>query len=372
MMQLQVNGQVYDQFTSISITRSMTAFSGNFTLYTSGNVYDSFPIPINSSVIVLINNTPVINGYVERISTTYDTGGHQITISGRDNTADLIDSTLGAVFTFSAPISLEDVTAHVLSYLGITGMNITTETDIDLFQVGEIVSAELGETCFQFLQKCASKKQVIITTDGNGGVLYTRSSTTPIASILDLSPTTPATIKTASLELDYTKRFNQYILHSQYNTAALSDNPVSDLSPKKATHVTASVTDDAIRPSRIYNFISDVSYTSDKAQQRCIWEANFRRAKSFKYTVTLQGFLTPIEKLVWKPNMLVTINDPVNVHQINSQLLTDKITYNQSISGGSTTEIQFVQQDTFNLELISGAKAKKIHKDKVEGYKFTG
>lgn len=397
-MVLETNGVTYDGFKSAKASMCMEDLSGTFSFH-SVNIKDIFtPIKIGNPCRVLVNGHSVINGYAEQIDADYDEKSHNILISGRDKTCDVIDSSIGSGLTFSGGITLVELTKRTLSQMNITGVNVSSTLSIAPFESTDIETSEVCETIYSFLQKYAKKRQVIMTTDGNGNIVFVRSSNQVIKTILTSSYNAKSTILNAALHLDYTKRFYKYILNAQINPSAEGALTPSYVQMSKKTGTTAEKdyniaavaydSKDDIRHSRIYNFQEETPHkekvtalTSSWEQMRSFkpvrkdsdlraqWEANIRRAKALKYTCVVQGF-SPIDdpKIIWRPNLLVNVHD--EILNFDSQLLINTVTFDYGLDNGSRTTLELVDKDTFTLELIAGIKEKKTKGGKVEGYDF--
>ena len=91
---LQVNGQRYSNFKSLTVFKSMESISGDFSFSAAIIDIKEFPIKLGDECIVIINTNPVITGFVEDIDISFDNVSHNVIISGRDKTCDVIDSSL--------------------------------------------------------------------------------------------------------------------------------------------------------------------------------------------------------------------------------------------------------------------------------------
>lgn len=399
-IRVEVDNLIWTAFESISVTKSMQNLCGKFTFKM---VKEGALLPFaNGSQAKILIGTPstgfetVLTGYIEEMSPEHDAKSHFIVVSGRDKTEDIYDSTIGGNITFNAPISLVSLTQKVLNKLGITGINVNIDvkvpdlTEADLqFGENETFSALTGESIFNFLLRYARKKQVLLTTDENGDLLFTRTSNNVIATRLIYKNVTERQSNMLSGRgvFNNSKRFNRYNCYSQANTTAetyrIEDKKV--IPPSIETKTIGSATDDGIRSSRVFNFIGDSPFSDgalyriegrsqeeskdNDSTNRAIWESNIRRAKSFYYISKVVGYRAYEDGIIWRPNLLVYVDD--EDVQIQSQLLVNKVTYSKDLSG-STTLLELVSKDTFDLLEITGRRAHKKASERVEGRKFAG
>jgi len=378
-MLLEINGIPYGGFTEANAEISMIDMSGSFTFSISAlSNLTKFPILIGDACRVLINNQPIITGWVEKINVNYDSANHTISISGRDKTCDVIDSTLGeSSLSFNSSISLIDLTKRVLAYLGITDIKVSSTVDIPIFNVTEIgnISIETGESAFEFIEKYAQQRQVLPTTDGSGNIVFTRTGSTVLKTILTSSPSAKSTILSASVDYDYTKRFYKYVLSTQMNSINLS--VITDTehpNAEKQTSVVSTAYDQGsgslppTRKTRTYNLIqSESSYNNLKyLQDRAWYESNFRRSRSFIYKAMVQGF-SPVNDptLIWRPNYMINVQDAYC--NIDSILLINSVKFSYSVDGGSTTVLELIDRDSYTIDVLLGIKYKNKYKQSNQG-----
>jgi prophage tail gpP-like protein len=344
---------------------------------------------------VLVNKKPFITGFVEQINISYDSTGHQISISGRDKTCDIVDDTVGSDLSFSAGVSLPEIITKVLGSLGLDAdIKVKNNVkDLAVFGVSDLgnISPQIGQTAFDFIEKYAKKRQVLIMSDGDGNIVLTRvpEEKDKIKTVLTSSAKKQSTILTASVTYNDVKRFYKYIMLSQQNpVSSATGGVVTNLAPyqqnggnlgaseeednssdseidnEKMISMKAISYDKDIRHTRIYNMMQhcDSENDSQSLQDKAEWEANYRRATGFNYTVTVQGF-SPINdpKIIWQPNMLVTVKD--EYCDIDSQLLLIKsVKFTYGIDSGSTTTLELIDKDGYSVDIMQGVKYKNKKK----------
>lgn len=380
---LEVNGIPFTGFVDpISASCSVENLCGTFSFTTTqpkGNGFlgdNTFPIKKGDKCRVLINNISIVNGFVEEITVQYDAHNHTVSLEGRDKTCDIVDSTLDGKITFHAPLDLVSITKQVLDYLGINDIEVAANLEIKPFSQGEIISSEVGQTAFEFIEYYAKKRHVLMTTDGNGNILFTQSGTQQLQTVLANSERilSKPIIKSASVNLSDTRKFYKYVAYAQTNSAGMQivndfnqlpvDQEVSMIS--KPAYDT-----DIKRTSRVYNFMSDTSHLDQQdLDTRAVWEANVRTANGFKYGVTVQGFIAPQDNLIWRPNQLVTVVD--DLCNVNSVLLVSSVKYSYSMDSGSETSLELVNKDAFTTKILDKETKTKTEKTHKEGiiYKF--
>jgi prophage tail gpP-like protein len=342
MILLRLNGEPYTNFDNVAVVRSMETVSGAFSFSSSANSKNLFPVRKGDAVQVLVDGVQVLDGHVERLSSSYSDKDHKITITGRDTLGDLIDSSVFGTKEFTGNITLTDVAKSILQGIGLTSVNVIDRTGgVRAFDETDITSAEVGQNAFDFLESYARKRQVLLTTDGMGNLILSRASTTVFPGQLkNVVGASDNNVLGGSFDTDDTGRFNRYVAQGQLNPFAL-DVGAGDVSSQNGT-----ATDGGIRSSRVLEFNVEESQDSFTAKDRAKWESNIRRARSVSYSPRVQGH--SVDGEIWTPNTLVEIED--QFADIEATMLCRSLSYQQSIDQGSTTKLDFTYKDAYTLQ----------------------
>ncbi len=386
MMILEVNGIKYEGWTDVKITRNIEMISGSFHFSATSSNIVLFPIKAAQPCKVYIDKTMVINGYVDSVEVSYDAGSHNISISGRDRTCDLIDGTIVGIKEFQGmelvPIIEKILLNHNLSDIKVINKagDITAEFP-DLPQA----SSPISQTIFNFIETYARKRQVLLTTDGLGNIVLARAATgSALTGLQNIVNGTHNNILSGKVTYDLTKRFYKYILQSAQNPAVADiayddgsqENDTSDTdtgesqsnesaiqSNESVAVQTGEAIDDSIRKSRIIETIPKTTASTVDLGDLAEWTKNLAIARSIEYEVTVQDFFHDESKTkVWEPNILVQVND--DFVAINAIMLIKSVEYSLSLGGGSVTTLCLVDKDSYTLQLAidSETNTKKAKK----------
>jgi len=342
---LEHKGIVYRNFTTASVGVSMRTASGFFSFETTGDKNNVLPMKAGDAVKMLADGEPVVTGFIDTLDVDYDATTHTILATGRDKTADIIDSSVIGKKEFSKGVTLPSIIRSVISDLGISDISVIDETGgVKAFTKDEVSSAEIGQSCIEFIMSFANKRQVLIVTDGKGNLVLTRGSKVP--SGLSLIHTTGPlnkrnNVKSARFNVDLTQRFNFYQIRSQGNPVFSLDSTSEQL-----TEIQGIASDSSVRSSRKLEFQAEESFNAAESKDRAIWEANLRRVNSSRYKVIVQGH--SLNNKVWRPNQLVTALD--DFVDIKSSMLISDVEYEYDLVGGSTSKITLVPPDAFTLQ----------------------
>lgn len=365
MILLQTNGGRMSNWTSAEIVRSLDAISGSFILTVVADKLEPLPVKAGDQCTVSVNGTTVLTGYVDIVEVSYSYSTHMITVTGRDKTADIVDSHCDNVLEFKAPISMEEVCRKTLAAAGLSDVKIVNKVSgLKPFTKEELVAGKIGEKCFEFMDKYALKRQVVLTTDGLGSLVITRASESPEGyQLKNVIADNFNTIKTAQVTYDNSERYNKYIFVTQANYSA---DPKTTEKVSKATHRRSQATDDEIRPSRQYVAIDEGSSPEGPMKDRATWEKNLRKAKSFKYScVHVDHSPYSYDGEPYKPNSLVRVED--EWAGVSQDLLVIKVTTRLSMTDGSTTELELLPREAFELLRSEKAKSGESSKSKEGG-----
>ena len=360
MITLEINGNRFGGFTDISVFRSVETISGSFFFNaTNENIVD-FPIKADDACRVFIDSISVINGFVESVQVSYDANSHSLSMRGRDKTCDVIDSSTIGKKEFVGPIKLTDIIIKTLSSNSIAGISVINEAGaIQQFKDGEFFSAEIGTTVFEFIEKYARKRQVLLTTDGNGNIVLARAGTTSaVTTLQNRKDNLDNNILSANVNYDFTQRYNKYLMESQLNPSALAFG--ADISNANVVNQAGSSTDDKIRESRQLQIMSGSSDTGGDLANLATWHANLRRIRSMDYSAVVLGFYQDEAKSrLWIPNELVQVAD--EFADVSATLLIRTVEYNFNLTAGSTTTLSLVEKDAYTLEANISATEERVN-----------
>jgi prophage tail gpP-like protein len=377
---LSVAGVPYTSFKQIEVSKSLDNMVGVFSFRAVDPKGFRFPFKVGDSCTVRVDGEAVIEGYIDKIHGAFSAESHEITISGRDKTSDVVDSTIGGNITFKPPISLKSVIEQTLQKSGITGLKVVDNVPgLAPFKAEDFVASKVGKKVFKFLEQYARKRQVLLTTNDLGEIIITRSPTAVENQyIINQFNGNANNVIEAKFTYDNSSRFHKYQMWSQLSPMSLVDNfdaqranrpdPSGTAPPAKDTSVQATqiatvkneATDSQIRNTRTYNKIAEQPTQQTTLADRAKWEGNIRRARSFTYNPSIQGFRYDRGSKLWALNTLVHVRD--EFANLNATMLINEVTYMLSADRGSITKLSLVDKDSYKLKLEFSKSSKKSQK----------
>lgn len=336
-VELFVNGKVFGGWKDVSITRSLNAISGSFSLSVtdrwSGQAEPWIVAP-DDECVVKVNGEPVISGYVFGVENSIEKAGRSITVTGRDKTADLVDCSIDLKTTQLEKISLSRLAKLLADPFGIAvTIDVSTGAPFNPFAFNQ------GETCFEALERACKLKGALLTGDGAGGVLITRPGTNRSTTILEQGQN----LLQASASFDHTDRFSRYKVKGQASKFG------EDLDPAFSFQVQATATDPSVKRFRPMLIVNDTVLDNQNARTRALWESKNRAAKAGKFKIKTVGW-KQADGTLWRPNQLVRVRS--SWLGLDDDLLAVTVQMNLSDKDGTTTEINLERKDAYLPEPI--------------------
>lgn len=291
---LKVGGKAYAGWKRIDIVRAVDQASGAFSL----EVADLWPgqqtpreIPPGSACQVLIDDTPVITGYVDWVSVAHDSRSHNVTITGRDAALDLVDCTARHATGQWVNQKLDQIARDLAEPFGV---RVTVATDVGAaFGDWAIQGVESAWDC---IERAARQRAVLIMSDGLGGIVITTASPQRIATPLVLGEN----ILRGGASGEVSQRYAEYTVIGQFAFDGAWDS-------KTAVDGAGVAQDAAIRSVRKLAIMGEDSQDLDQLQARAGWEAKVRRGRGSEVQITVQGW-THADGL-WRPDRMVSVTD---------------------------------------------------------------
>ncbi len=345
---IEVDGVEYGNFTNASVNIALDTLANDFT-FDAVTPEDSFlPFFGGESCRILVDGNVVQTGFIENIEGSYSGESHIVNISGRDKTADLIDSTIGALNDIRAPITLKELIERVIAHIG-SDIQVVDNTSPEPFNKAEdIVAATPGDNAFAFIEGYAQKRQVLLTSNADGNVVITNSEPTRSTGALQhVIGVDDNNVLNASWSYRTGGLFNKYIQLGQQDPVALTiagsttdDGIVSQ--GGQATDNSGAMKD----RGRQLVMVADKGFSQEQLQKRAEWSKKIRNARSTLYSATVQGF-SDEKGNIWAINQLVPVVD--EFADINRELLINTITFAYGAEIGSLTTLGFVEANAYRL-----------------------
>jgi prophage tail gpP-like protein len=348
-MFLEINGIRYEGWETVNVSKSIENLSGQFSfessvreVFINNERFIENPIKAQDEARIFIDDNLITTGTVEDLNISYSIGNHAISVSGRDKTGDIIDS---SVIQKSYNINnFPKLIAIVLKDNGYTNIDVKNNvTNLKALGSNEKIKTESGDTVFSFLDRYAKKLQVLLNTDAEGNIIITREGNDDAGGALISTKNNPNNnIISAKLNINTNQRYRFVEVFSQADNNSFGINAVSQK---------GSAEDDIIRAPRRIRINSNNSTNATFLNDLAKWNMNVKRAKGQRYDARVVGYYADESaNILWQPNTLVPIYD--DKCNLEGSFLIQGVSYSKS-SSGSFTDLSIVNQGAFSLSPIT-------------------
>lgn len=351
-VRLVVGGRRYDGWKAARVTRSLESLCGSFDLEVTDRWRDeeAWPIREEDPCTIDIDGDVVIDGFVGRRRGRISGDARDISFSGRDRAAAILDcSVLLDDWTFRKA-NLVDIAARLAAQFN---LEVTVQAGLVVPKGPAQVDVSPGDGALDVLAKQAAAAGVLITSSGEGGILLTRTGVTrawPLVlgdNILDLD-----------FDYDAEERFHRYVVMTQ---KAGSDHHNGD-----DLQVGAEATDSEVRRTeRVLVIRPAEDVDAEYAQRLADWEARNRAARAEAVSVTVQGLRQPDGRL-WEPNALSSVFAPAA--GVAGDMLISQVEFSVDGQGGELTRLELVRPDAFVPEPTAVVKKSKSKGGKASNF----
>jgi prophage tail gpP-like protein len=355
MIEIAINGTPYKLFKSITFSRSIDNASGAFSITTSSSAPNTFPINRGDVISISINGISKLYGFIDDIDEDGDNESHTIIMAGRDNTCDLIDSSVpDGAKVIEDQISLKAMCEKVISELGIQMQVEDNSGQTNIFSEDDLQAAESGDAAMDYLQSYARKKQVFLTPSGDGKlVIFRPGNIIATTDLIHRRNNNGNNVKRYRVKQSQQARFNQYYVRSQDNIGFFDDADYGVDGTKR----TGIVTDDSIRAGRYLEIVAEESMDDATCLERAKEEANVRRARSTSYSCVVAG-TSMADGTPWDIGQTVTVND--EIANVRGSFIIRSVEYSQDSDSGTQTNITCAPIDAYKVQPLETAGDKRV------------
>lgn len=347
-MRLAVDGVQYENFLSASCELRLDALSSVFTFTASSPGKQPLPFKGGEACEVYVAGEKVLTGNIEVVDVNYDGQRHVITVSGRDKTADLLDSTIDVIDDIRGEgLTLKQLIQKVIAQLGLDIQVIDQVKPAPYNAAEDLAAPEAGDNAFDFIEKYSRKRQVLLTSDADGNVVIAKNSGVRApGGVQHIIGAEDNNVISSSFSYDTTGRYNVYKLASGLNPVALNLTGDTDLA--SVVSQSGGIFDSEIRTGRQLILISENPFSDGSCEDRAKWEADIRRARGLVYSATV-----PLYRVggatgdLWQINRIYQIVDDF-VGKIEP-MLCNSVRFSLSNDEGSNTTLGFVGQNAYKL-----------------------
>lgn len=347
-----LDGAPFDGWKKVVIKQSFDKVTGEGTLTISPQPGNPLPADVGSTAQVILAGVPVLTGYVVETSGSHGWSEHDIELTIRDKTNDLIESTVGPGLEFDPPVKLKQVLDGTLNKMGLSDIKVVDNVNPETFrQGGELPIATLDEYGHPWMDRWAKKRQVTLHPDGKGNLVIDRNQKKRGAGALiktfEDSPLN--NVKTAKYRNSEHGRHNEVNCAGQKST----NDPYWETRPKgdepaQANPLSENIGtahDTSIRPQRKLHYRGRNGLEGKSPKDAAKWRANLARARNYTYEAEVQGFeMSPGQ--LWWPGFIIPVRD--DHFRISDEMFIKEVEWQKDWDGGAITKVHCTAKDAFS------------------------
>ena len=320
---------------SVSVSLSLSTLCNGFSL--SQFVDDVFDSPMlfpGDDVRIECDGELLLDGYVDELRSSFSSGSHSISVSGREKTCDLVDCSLRDFGKSWKKRTVAQIVDEVCSAFGLVfnpnGVNPSGPIPKFCPDPGCSGADVITDVCRQ--------KDVVCFSDGVGNVKFVNDNEFEVVEDFIRQG---KNIISADISFDNSERYSDYVV------LCSSDPKVKRKGVSK---------DFEINRLRCFVMVDEGYGNVDAAEKRASFEALSRSAKSTTLNVTLSGWKRNNGKL-WKPGILVDCLIPAFFGQFVQTLLVNEVELSYDLSG-TFAHLQLVRKDYYTQQPLKMKKPK--------------
>lgn len=304
MFEVIIDNEPLVLYDSLSFRQNFNAMSSQLTI--NFNYEPKFNA--GSKVILKFNKINLLTGFIDNLEVEYTSNETRGVINCRDNTSDVIDSTMKQI-TRDAGYSFIGLVQEL------TGLQVINKTGSAL-KLLEPVESRLGMGLEDFLNSIAKQLGVFLRADGSGNIIIFKVKPSLIVPVEIKNP------NSFRIQNDISDRYNRYTCYAKKD---------SELTPEV---LVAQKTDSEIRKTRFCVFEAERTVAeTQELQQLTQTKLNLKKAKGKAIYLNL-----PLENYIYNIGEYAIFKNQI--------YFIDEISYNVGITN-KNVQIRLVDKDTY-------------------------
>lgn len=335
-IQVRVNRTLFHGWKSISLTRTVDRLAGGFRISSSQlNPFEPQAQALVSGdrVEVLLNGQVALSGYVDKPHVSYDAEGHEVTYTGRDVTADLVDCSVDGPQSGPGEWLNADLLRIAQDVCAPYGIQVSTEADVGR-PFGH-VRAEVGATVLDHLAKLCRDRGLLAVSYGDGRLVLTRAGSRRATDVLVLGQN----VKGGEAATDFSVRYSVYTVKGQAPSADYQGQ-TEYVSPS------GQATDPAVKRYRPKTVLASTKSDPANCRDQAAWESTVRAGRSVTQVYPVIGW-TMSDGRLWPLNALVRVRDAFA--GIDRDMLITGLTFSLDNTAGQMTRISVAHPAAYTL-----------------------
>lgn len=291
---LRIGDRDFEAWKEIKVTRGLDRLAGDFALRIAEaraprDADRPFAIRVFDPCEIRLGEDLVLTGHVDAVLPAMDRDQHEILVLGRSRTADLVDCQIEIEGGEFRNADLGAIARAICAPFG-----IAVVVEAPLGEPFDIAAFERTETAFDFLERLARQRGVLLTDDAAGRLVIARAGETVAQGRVVQGENLLAAIG----ELNGAKRFSRYVILSQLGSLSARvplpfdagqpepEPPGGEAQPG----ILGLALDRDVSRYRPRVAMAEQALTAPQAEARALWQAAHAAGRGIRGRLTVPGW----------------------------------------------------------------------------------
>ncbi|EOM5988197.1 phage baseplate assembly protein [Escherichia coli] len=342
---------------TVSVRRSLEHLAGSFEL---GLMLPGERIPsalrTGQSLTLRINGQTVISGWLDQVSQRISATRHQISISGRDKTGDLVDCAAIHPGSQWRNRTLAQIAADLCAPFGIAvRWQVNDDTAARPFSS---FTLENSETVADALTRAARHRGVLVTSNADGDLVFTQAGSQQTDRLV-----LGDNLLDADYNTDWRGRYSEYRVRGHGRGGGKRGD--SESAARLAAPVGV-ISDEQIGRYRPKIILADQQTDITGARQRALREMRRAIARSERFSATVRGWFRDDGRL-WDVNLLTGVS-ALRFGIEQTELLVCQVEFLLDEHNGEVTRLVLAPRDGFIVPAEPDSKGRGGSGDDVDAF----
>lgn len=325
------NGKDISGWNGVRINRSIAELADTFELDFSDSWIDQFPeIYVDLPSEIRVDDKTILTGFIDDILPELESDSAVFKLTGRSKTGDLIDcNRIDPPYTWKN-INLNRIAKTICDPFGINVIFESASTGENFVEA----SIDHNETLFDFLDKLAKQRKLLMLTNTSGNLVFTTAGKERSHDSLIQGENIPK----MQASFSFKNRFSHYRIKGQEKTV-----PSQSSWSSKSIAIYADAKDEQVKRYRPKMITASTQIKTNIARDQIAWEAQIRAGRSTRFSINLPTW-TQSNGDLWRENLVVYVKAPL--FRIDGDYLIESIDYALEESSLYAT-LNFVDKNTY-------------------------
>lgn len=330
-VELRIAGSAYPRWVDVRISMALSQVAWKFDLTFHGPAADVEPLPFEEgdACAIAVYDSELFPAYLQEVNQDADATTASAQAVGLSTTGDLVDCAAIHKGGSWQNRTLTQIASDLCAPFG-----VKVRADVDVGRAFERFAIQDSETVHEALVRGARMRGLLIMTDIDGALVFTRASSTPISTVLERG----VNLLSGGTRLS-NERFSKYIVKAQ-------SSGTDTWSGAKAAGGKAEVTDDTVKRYRPIIVHAEGGEAGSRLKDRALWERNTRWGKSREYRARVRGWSH--RDGIWTPNTLVRVRDAR--FGVDEKLVVSAVNLSFGNDTGEIAEMTLTRREAFDVE----------------------